>query len=518
MNGNNKKYLIKNIVTPVSNRIDLHKIISTKLKISEVAIRNITVLKKSIDARKKNNIKYNFTCIAEIDYKIKNNNDVLQYSEPEPYLKSVNKIPDKHPFIIGEGPAGLFTALGLVEKGYEPYIFERGKSIAEREKDVEIFWEKSILNTNSNVQFGEGGAGTFSDGKLTARNQDYYTNKVFDYLIKFGADKSIKYDALPHLGTDKIRIIVKNIRNYLIKHNAKFFWNSSLNDITLQNGKITQIKINDEIYEPGIIILAIGNSSRDTFEMLYNKGVCFQSKPFALGFRIEHSQEFINNAIYGKFTKFLGNATYRLTAKIPKRGAYSFCMCPGGFVVASASEEKMQVTNGMSYAKRDNHLANSAIVVTVSQNDFGNNALDGIKFQRVLEKKAFSKSFPYFSPFQTATDFIKQISASKIYKTSYKPGSYPSDFNNIFPKEISNSLKSALIKFNKKISGFLQNGILLGVETRTSSPVRILRDKETFHSLNISNLYPIGEGSGYAGGIVSSAADGYKLSQTFYER
>ena len=512
-----KKYLIKNISASIYEKQDLSFIIAKKLKIDRSSIKEISIQKKSLDTRKKSNIKYNYTCLITSDIKDLKGNDVLAYKNPLPYIKKVNNSADKHPFVIGAGPAGLFAALGLVEAGYEPYIFERGESIINREKTVKTFWETGKLNTNSNVQFGEGGAGTFSDAKLTARNQDYYTQKIYDYLIRFGAKKDIKTDALPHLGTDKIREIITNIRNYLISKNTKFFYNSKLTDIYLKENKITRIKINNQSFQPNILILAVGNSARDTFELLYQKGINIISKPFAVGLRIEHKQDFINRAIYGKHYKVLGNASYRLTAKVDNRGIYSFCMCPGGYVVASASEKNMQVTNGMSFSDRNNQFANSAIVVTVSQKDFGEKPLDGIKFQRFLEQVAFFPPLPYFSPFQTALDFIKHKKSDKTLQTSYTPGIYPANFSNILPDFLSETIYKGLKNFDKKINGFISNGVLLGMESRTSSPIRILRDKESFQSVSVKNMYPVGEGSGYAGGIISSAADGYKLSQTFFD-
>ncbi len=515
MSGN-KKYIVTNLVASVYSKETPKILISKRFGINRDDIKDCVVIRKSIDARKKSDIKYNYTCIVEFYDNIPKNLNLTEFKPPEPDICPIHRPSDKHPFIIGEGPAGLFAALGLVEKGYIPYIFEKGEPIGDREKSVSKFWNNAILNPYSNVQFGEGGAGTFSDGKLTARNRNYYSDKVYDYLIKFGAPKNIKTDYLPHLGTDQIRKIVVKIREYLISKNVKFFWNSSLNDIIVKNNKIIGIRINDEIYSPEILILAVGNSARDVFRLLKQKQVAITSKPFAIGFRIEHPQEFINRTIYGNAYKILGNASYKLTAKLKDRGAYSFCMCPGGFVVAATSEKNMQVTNGMSFSNRDNYFANSAIVVTVSEKDFGNYPLSGLEYQTILERKAFTKHFPYFSPFQKADDFIQNKLTKKIGSNSYKPGVYRYNFNNLFSFEIAHSLKDALMKFDKKIKGFVKYGNLLGVETRTSSPIRILRDKNGFNSLNIRNLFPIGEGSGYAGGIISSAADGYKLSQTFF--
>ncbi|MDA3814316.1 MAG: hypothetical protein PF570_08695 [Candidatus Cloacimonetes bacterium] len=509
-------YLIRNILVPIAKEIDLQKAISNKLKISSKHISNIKMIRRSIDARKKNYLKYNFTIIADIDFNIKLNNEVLEYIEPEPYIKSSIKLTDPHPFIIGAGPAGLFAALSLVEKGFQPYIFDRGETIDLRAIKVEKFWQKGVLDENSNVQFGEGGAGTFSDGKLTSRSRDFYTNQIVEYLIKFGADESIRYDALPHLGTDGLRKIIINLRNFLTENGCKFFWNSKLENIIIENNNITEVVINNEKYSPEILILAIGNSARDTFTMLKDK-TAMENKSFAVGFRIEHSQEFINSAFYGEKTNFplTGPANYRLTAKYKDKGIYSFCMCPGGFIVAGSSEQNSLVLNGMSFKDRSNKLANSAIVTTVNKIDFGDDILAGMKFQQQIEKKCFNHSKPYFAPTQNADDFMKNSISSTQNQTSFLHGTYQEDLNEVFPQNITESLKSGLNKFNNKIPGFIDNGLLLAPETRTSSPVRLLRKRDTFQANGFTNLFPIGEGSGYAGGIMSSAADGFKCGNLF---
>ncbi|MEA2095741.1 MAG: hypothetical protein U9P73_03460, partial [Candidatus Cloacimonadota bacterium] len=488
-----------------------------KLKISLKHLTDIKIIRRSIDARKKNSLKYNFTLTANIDLNIKLNNEVQKYNKVEPYIHSSIKLSDLHPFIIGAGPAGLFAALSLVEKGFQPYVFDRGETIDLRAKKVEKFWQEGILDENSNVQFGEGGAGTFSDGKLTSRTRDYYTNKIVDYLINFGANESIRYDALPHLGTDGLRDIIINLRKFLVEKGCKFFWNSKLENIEIHNNKITEVTINKVKYSPEILILAIGNSARDTFVMLKDK-IEMENKSFAVGFRIEHSQEFINNAFYGEKTdlSLTGPAIYRLTAKYKDKGIYSFCMCPGGFIVAGSSEQNSLVINGMSYKNRDNIFANSAIVATVNRNDFGNDILAGMKFQQQIEKKCFNNAQPYFAPSQNADGFMKNSISLDKKLTSYQPGVFQQNLNQVFPQNITDAIRFGLIKFSKRIPGFIENGFLLAPETRTSSPVRILRESDTFQANGISNLFPIGEGSGYAGGIMSSAADGYKCGKLFY--
>ncbi len=511
-------YLIRNILIPVAKEIDLSKAIANKLKISEKNISDIAILRRSIDARKRNQLKYNFTITAKIDAKLKLSSELQIYSKPAKQIQKSIMLANTHPFIIGAGPAGLFAALSLVKKGFQPYIFDRGETIVQRAKKVEKFWKSGILDENSNVQFGEGGAGTFSDGKLTSRTRDYYTNQIIEYLIEFGADEEIRYDALPHLGTDGLRDIVTNIRNFLIEKGCKFFWNSKLENIKISKNKITEITINNENYAPEILILAIGNSARDTFMML-NDRIEMENKPFAVGFRIEHSQEFINNAFYGNKVNFslTGPATYRFTAKYKDKGIYSFCMCPGGYIVAGSSENNSVVLNGMSYKSRNNSYANSAIVTTMNSTDFGSDPLSGMKFQQLIEKKCFKFSKPYFAPSQKVTDFIKNNFSPAQNQTSYQPGIYPHDLNDIYSSQITDSLKFGLSKFEKRIPGFCSNGLFLAPETRTSSPIRILREEESFRSKGIINLFPVGEGSGYAGGIISSAVDGLKCCQQFIQ-
>jgi hypothetical protein len=505
--------LIKNIQLPITTDFDLQEIIAKKLAISAASITDLQILRRSLDARKKNRLKYNFTAIANLPHL--SHPDVLEYNPPTAYLQEVNSCADKHPYIIGAGPAGLFAALALTEKGYKPYIFERGQTIAKRNQKVDIFWQNGQLDPESNVQFGEGGAGTFSDGKLTSRNRDFYTNQVFDLLINFGATADIKIEAKPHLGTDKLKYIITNIRKYLQEQGCHFFWNHKLDKITVENGKLTSLMINGEKHKPACAILALGNAARDTFSHL-KQNLTIIPKPFSVGVRIEHTQEYINSTFYGARTNFAltGPATYRLTAKFQKRGIYSFCMCPGGQVIAAASQPNTIVTNGMSYSSRDGKMANSALVVNLSPTDFGASALDGVQFQKQLEKTAFKPGLAYFAPVQSASDFLNNKLSEKP-TSSYRPGTYARNLQELFPNFINQALKSALNKFSKRYPGFVEKGNLIAPETRTSCPIRILRQKDNFACQAVSNLFAVGEGSGYAGGIISSAADGYKLGSTF---
>ena len=506
--------LIKNILIPISREVDIKKAVSKKLRIKNFG--EFKVLRRSLDARKKNDLKYNYTVLADLPAKYLSHHDVLEYKKPEPFIQPHNKLSNENPFIIGAGPAGLFAALSLVEKGFKPFIFERGEKVEDRTNKVDHFWKTGNLDENSNVQFGEGGAGTFSDGKLTSRNRDFYTNKVFEQLVQFGADKNIKIEALPHLGTDGLKKIVVNIREFLKSKGCKFFFNHKLENIEIENEKVKEITINEQPYSPEILILAIGNSARDTFEMLSQK-IITENKPFAVGFRIEHPQDFINKALYGKKTdiNISGPASYRLTAKYESKSIYSFCMCPGGFTVGAASEKEHLVLNGMSLLNRGNEFANSGIVVTVNEADYGTKLLAGLEFQRKIESLSFDKANPYFAPFQTAQDFLLNKESTTRIKTSYLPGIVAKDLNSLLPVKLSDSIKSALHRFDKQATGFISTGVLLAPETRTSSPVKFPRERDTMNSDGLENLYIIGEGSGFAGGIISSAADGYKLGCTF---
>jgi uncharacterized FAD-dependent dehydrogenase len=511
-----KKYQIRNILIPAQEEQNIR--LQIKKKISTNDFNVVEMVRKSIDARQKRNLVFNYTILIETSAKLFISNEISEWKTPLPHVTPHIFFNEPHPFIIGAGPAGLFAALELVEKGYSPYLFEMGDEIDKRAQKVNHFWRTGELDEKSNVQFGEGGAGTFSDGKLTARNRDFYSSKVFDYLIRFGAPTAIRYEALPHLGTDGVREIILNIRNYLIEKGCKFHFRHQLENLEIRNEKIVNITINGLQYQPEAVFLALGNSSRSTFSMLEKK-IHLEAKPFAVGFRIEHPQSFINDAIWGKNQniELLGNASYRLTHKHNERGIYSFCMCPGGFVIAASSSAGEVVTNGMSLSARNHVFANSAIVATVDKRDFGNQTLGGMNFQKKIETKAFRQENPYAAPIQSALHFAKNHVESKVIENSYRPHIFAANLEDFFPSEISASLKQGLLTFDKKIPGFIKNGVLIAPETRTSSPVRIVRHPTLFHAINVTNLFPIGEGSGYAGGIISSAADGVKAASVIKE-
>ena len=509
---------IRNIKVPVLDN-DIKKYTAQKLKINKENIKTLKINKKSLDARRKNNIHY----VYEVDITCKNENKLLKNNdviitpiEKYEFNNLGNQKLENRPIIIGSGPAGLFCAYILAENGYNPIIIERGEQIENRVKTVNKFWETNILNENSNVQFGEGGAGTFSDGKLNTlvKDQNHRMKKVFETFVKMGAPKEIMYEAKPHIGTDILRDVIVNLRKEIVKLGGTFKYNTFMSDITISD-KIKSIKINDETVNTNILVLAIGHSSRDTYKMLYEKGIKMSPKPFAVGIRLQHPQELINKAQYGNI--LLPPASYKLTYNTKTRGVYTFCMCPGGYVVNASSEKEKLAINGMSNHNRDSKVANSAIIVTISPKDFGSHPLDGIKFQRKLEENAYKQGKGKI-PVQNYKDFKNKIPSTKLTGLYAFKGEYtPCDINDIYPKYITESLKEAIEHFATKIKGFNDNNIVVAAcESRTSSPVRIERD-ENFES-NIKGIYPCGEGAGYAGGITTSAMDGIKVAEAIMKK
>ena len=507
------------------NKIELKVQISKKLKININDIKKIKISKKSLDARFKPDLFYVYEVDIEAENelallkKFKNNNDILKTPiEEYEYPKKGNLKLTKSPVIVGSGPAGLLCAYLLSELGYNPIVIERGEQIEKRVETVEEFWKKGNLKQNSNVQFGEGGAGTFSDGKLNTlvKDKNNRMKKVFEVFIECGANPEILYTHNPHIGTDILRNIVINLRKKIINNGGIFLYNSCLTDINITNNKIKSIEINNkDIIETEILVLSIGHSARDTFEMLYDLGLNMESKPFAIGFRIQHPQELINKNQYGeKYHKILPPASYKLTYQSKNgRGVYSFCMCPGGYVVNASSEKGRLAINGMSYHDRGSNNANSAIVVTINPNDYGKNTLDGLYFQQKLEAKTYDLGNGKI-PIQLLKDFHNSVDNQQLgnVKPIFK-GEYTfANLNKLLPEPVTISLKEALLNFDKKIKGFNDdNAILAAIESRTSSPIRIIRDEHL--ESNIKGIYPCGEGAGYAGGISTSAMDGLKVAE-----
>ena len=490
------------------------------IKLTDVIDWHIS--KKSIDARKKDDVHYNYS----IDIKVKNEHKYSKFSHvkdpifPNFIAKHSFKTP---PLIVGSGPAGLFCALTLVEHGIKPIIIEQGKAVEDRIKDIEEFQKNRKLNVNSNVQFGEGGAGTFSDGKLTTGINSPFCKKVLQDFVKFGAPDEILYLSKPHIGTDNLIKIIGNIRKFIISKGGHFLFNTKVIDFEIQNnqiyGVITQNVVDGKVdkISANHVILAIGHSSRDTFKKIYEKGFLIEKKNFSVGVRIEHLQSDINLAQYGNTTKLkLPPADYKLAYHSPSgRSCYTFCMCPGGVVMASSSEFNTIVTNGMSNFARDNINANSALLVSVTPDDFEDSSpLAGMYFQKDLEERAFVLGGSnYNAPIQRVEDFIHNRKSSFFgkVKPSYLPDVTFSNLNEILPDYISDTLKDGILYFDTKLKGFADSDSLLtGLETRSSSPIRILRN-EILQS-NIRGVYPCGEGAGYAGGIMSASVDGIKCA------
>jgi len=490
------------------------------------AIVRFEIVKKAIDARNKKNVFFIYTLDIEIENEekyigIKN----VSLAEKEVYRVPKCKAAKIRPVVVGAGPAGLFAALTLAEAGMSPIIIERGSAVEERTAHVNSFFQTGKLNRNSNVQFGEGGAGTFSDGKLTTGIKDLRIVKVIDELIDLGAPAEIKYSSKPHIGTDKLFNILINMRKKIENLGGEYRFNTLLGDIDIEDGCLSSITLksllsDEEITTPcHFLILAMGHSARDTFEMLEQRGISLEPKPFSVGVRIEHKQSLINKAQYGEFWKHpkLAAADYKLSVTCKGRGVYTFCMCPGGQVIGAASEEGMLAVNGMSRYARNEVNANSALLVSVSPSDFpGTSPLRGMYFQREIEKRAFKLGGGnYFAPVQLVGDFLagKETVALGDTEPSYRPGYRLSNLRECLPDFVTEPLREALMKMGSKLPNFDRNdAVLTAVESRSSSPVRILRDNAC--EAGFQGLFPCGEGAGYAGGIVSACVDGIKCAES----
>lgn len=486
------------------------------LGISKDLVKNIEYQKRSIDSRKKNDIKF----VYNIEVTLKN--DINIDSMKNVTLAKEKKLPSRisrnlegNIAVIGTGPAGLFAALRLCQYGYRPVIFERGNMVEERDKDIEKFNSLNILNPNSNIQYGEGGAGTYSDGKLNTRVKSEYMQFVFEELVANGAQEEIIYDYKPHIGTDILKKVVVNLRKKIISMGGEFRFAAKVTDFRMNGNRITALEIdNRETVEFDHVILAIGHSARDTYRKLAEKNVAMEAKDFAMGARIEHPREDIDRMQFGKFAgnKALGSASYNLTYnnRAEKRGIFSFCMCPGGEIVNASSAEGQALVNGMSYSTRDGEFSNSAVVVALRKEDFGNGLFDALDFQESLEKKAYDIMGNHGALYQRLEDFRKGSRSTKKIRSSYKKDLYSYDLNEFFPKVIKDNMQMAFNYWSRNKYFVSERANLIGPETRTSAPVRIVRDQEG-RSVNIENLYPIGEGAGYAGGITSAAIDGLKV-------
>ena len=491
-----------------------------------VRVMSAVIAKRSVDARRKKDIRFVYSVRllvsgneAELVKGLKNGSVAHDFAKPD---FSHANIKNKKPVIAGFGPAGMFAALTLARAGLQPVVIERGAPIDERVRDVSKLSKTGRLHTESNIQFGEGGAGTFSDGKLTTRTNDALGAFVLNEFVKHGAPKEILTQANPHIGTDLLRGIVKSIREEIRGLGGEVHFHTRLDDIVLTNGALSAVMTTrGEIVAPSLI-LAPGHSARDMFEMLFKRGAQLLPKPFSVGLRIEHLQSEVDKALYGDFAghELLPKAEYRHSLRIGGRAAYTFCMCPGGVVVPAASEDGGVVTNGMSGYERSGENANSALVVSVSPGDTGG-VFGGMEFQRKLERAAFDEGGGgYAAPVQDTGSFLNGNPGFVPGKVmpSYLPGVAPGDFAGIFPHHIIEMLKQGITAFDRRQTGFASpGGVLTGVETRTSSPVRILRNAN-FQAAGLAGIYPCGEGAGYAGGIMSAAVDGIKCAEALANR
>ncbi|MCU8244544.1 NAD(P)/FAD-dependent oxidoreductase [Vibrio vulnificus] len=504
--------------------------ITAKLGISAEQVLSFSMFRRGYDARKKANIQLIYT----LDIEVANQDKLLAKFSKDPHVRETPDMEYKYvaqapanlterPIVIGFGPCGLFAGLVLAQMGFNPIIVERGKEVRERTKDTFGFWRKRTLNPESNVQFGEGGAGTFSDGKLYSQVKDpnFYGRKVITEFVAAGAPEEILYVSKPHIGTFKLVTMIEKMRAKILELGGEIRFSTRVDDIHMEDGQITGVTLsNGEELKSRHVVLAVGHSARDTFEMLHERGVYMEAKPFSVGFRIEHKQSMIDEARFGPNAgnPILGAADYKLVHHCKNgRTVYSFCMCPGGTVVAATSEEGRVVTNGMSQYSRAERNANSAIVVGISPEiDYPGDPLAGIRFQRELESNAYRLGGEnYDAPAQKIGDFLKGRDPSALgdVEPSFTPGIKLTDLEKALPSFAIEAIREAIPAFDRKIKGFAsEDGLLTGVETRTSSPVCIKRDKE-YQSVNLKGFYPAGEGAGYAGGILSAGIDGIKVAE-----
>lgn len=528
------KLKINNVRISLLHEQSLEQAVCKKAGISREILRDVQILRKAVDARKKNEVCLNYHVLAEVEVngrqakRLLADRDISKYEPvPAPELVCGTLPMAAPPIVIGAGPAGLLAALQLAEYGYQPLLLERGKPVAERVQDVQRFWATGEFNPASNVQFGEGGAGTFSDGKLTTRVNDPMMADILQLFVAAGAPENILYEHKPHVGTDKLRAMVTGLSKRICDLGGSVRYNARVSDLIINNGTVQGVVLeNGERLEAGAVVLACGHSARDTYAMLAARGVGIVSKPFAIGVRIEHPQELIDKAQYGSFAghHLLGAADYALVYHTPDktRTAYSFCMCPGGQVVAAASEAGGVVVNGMSMFRRDSGIANSALVVNVDSRDFGEGALAGVEFQRQYERLAFAAAgSSYYAPAQNLDSFFKRSTPelTSLVAGSYRPGLAACSLDKVLPAYVTETLRQGIASFGRKLAGYADGGALLtGVETRTSAPVRIERDRQTLVSVTHDGLYPCGEGAGYAGGIMSAALDGYHVARAIMTR
>lgn len=504
--------------------VELEQKIRKTLKLSGNQKFTYRIVKKSMDARKKPELylvySVQVSCENESQIVKKAKNASISLVNPKTYTLPQTGEAEltTPPLIIGAGPAGLFAAYVLVEAGFLPILIERGKSIEERQKDVEDFWKTGVLNTASNVQFGEGGAGTFSDGKLNTVVKDPANRNAFvlETFVRFGAPEQILYENKPHIGTDILCNVIANMRNYLLEKGAQVHFETCAKEFMIENQQIKKVICqNGKTFEVSAVVLALGHSARDTFQTLHDLKIPMEAKNFAVGFRVEHPQKMINDALYGIQEQSIPAAPYKVTSNFPNgRGVYSFCMCPGGYVVNSSSEEEMLVVNGMSYSGRNSSTANSAIIISVDQKDFQEDgALAGMHFQQKLERKAYQLANGKI-PQQLYGDFCENKCSTSYgeFASNTKGETAFVNLRGFFSTDMEESFIEGMEHFARIIPGFnRKDAILSGVESRTSSPIRMIRDEK--YESEIKGIYPCGEGAGYAGGITSAAMDGIRVAE-----
>lgn len=518
---------VNNIKVTLGQRGQVLALLQNKLGISPGQLLAYHIYKESVDARKPEMIYFVYT----VDAEVADESSILSRAQPDP---DISITPDlsyhfvqpgsqpllQRPIIVGAGPAGLFCGLLLAEMGYRPLLLERGGDVEERTAAVERFWQGAALDPANNVQFGEGGAGTFSDGKLTTLIKDKRGRKVLEELVKAGAPEEILYTQKPHVGTDRLKSVVRALRDQIVRLGGEVRWHAQVTGMVLVDGQVTGVEVNDaERLAASVVVLAIGHSARDTFRMLHEHGVHMEAKPFSIGVRVEHPQRLIDQAQYKQFAGHpnLGAADYKLVHHSSSgRSAYTFCMCPGGEVVAAASEADGLCTNGMSAYARSAENANSALLVGVEPSDYGSeHPLAGVEFQRRFERQAFVLGGgDYRAPVQLVGDFLSGQASNHLgaVRPSYQRGVTPTDLSRCLPPYVVDTLREAIKEFDRKLKGFADpEAVLTGVETRSSSPVRIPRGDD--YLANIVGLYPCGEGAGYAGGIISAAVDGLRIGE-----
>lgn len=516
-----KAYRFRELNVPISKKDEVPAVLAKELRLDPGEIRNLKVERFSLDSRRRGSPHYSYTVSFECSRNLDGKRGVVPFTElPENERDPLeNSVPaPRHVHVVGAGPAGLWAAYTLLRRGFKVTLHEQGKPVAERFRDIRKFFNDRIFNEHSNVLFGEGGAGAFSDGKLNTRTRNFFSQKVLEDMVSLGMPSDILVFAKPHLGTDRLALMLRELRKRIADLGGDFRFGSFMEDLDIREGRVFRAKFNGEWVETPALVLATGHSSRNIYELLHERGVHLESKGFAMGVRVEHLQSLINERQLGRGvdTRLTGSAEYALTAKTlhETSAAYSFCMCPGGVLVPCASEREMLATNGMSHSHRRGPYANGAIVVPIpaSETLFG-----GLEFQRRLERAAYEVGGKnYTAPAQTIQSFLEhRMDRRDLPKTTYPCGIVPSNLHDWLTPQIADSLADGFLNFERKIPGFIKEGLIVAPETRTSSPVRIPRDPDTMESVNTKGLFVLGEGAGYSGGIVTSAADGARLAYRF---